>query len=215
MPPGPAYLARPRKKLRFQNNCEFLIISSVVTHVHAVCVDKGKRYTFKGNRAVGLQTRYSSSHPYDDPVPPAPVMFPPPPKAPQSPSRPPAAGAACFAKNATVLPTVLSDMAPSIGAAAAAAAVVDKGAVTAEAAVTVEAVCPAAPDVAARVLSVGDDARNVLAGFAVLSPLFGFDDVLTLDSETLAPPATAAAPASPRVIALMILMCRFVHGRFS
>lgn len=186
---------------------------------------RGYRHESKRKRAFKLHTRHSLSHPYDAPVPPPPVIFPPPPKAPLSPSRPPAAGAASFAKKATVLPTVLSDMVASIGAAAAAAAaatpaaaavVVATGAATPEASVAVEAVYPEPPDAAARVPPVGDDTRSVLAGSGdLLSPPFGFDDVLALDSDALVPPATAAALASPRVIALMILMCRFAPGRLS
>lgn len=136
-----------------------------------------------------------SSHPYEDPVPPAPVIFPPPPKAPPSPSRPPAAGAASLAKKATVFPTVLIETAPSIGAATAGAWLPGDSAAAAVAAVVVA--------------SAGDGTRILFSGFNLVPPPLGFD-VLALGST-----AGPAPPASPTVMALMILMCRFVHGRFS
>lgn len=152
------------------------------------------------------------SYPYADPVPLTPVVFPPPPKTPPSPSRPAADGEARLAKKATVFPTVLSETAPSIGAAATAAptpaAAADTG------------------DVGGAAVAVAcDNAGDGLIVFTCLPPLLDFgvqgqgpEPLVPLVPPPPPPPPTllpAAALASPTVIALTILTFRFVHGRFS
>lgn len=114
---------------------------------------------------------------------------------------------ASLAKKATVFPTVLSDMAPSTGVATAAAA----GGTNAEPGRAVGAGLPGdgAAAAVAVIPSAGDGTRGLFARFTLLAPLFGFN-VLVLGSAAVPTPL-----ASPSVMALMILMCRFVHGRFS
>lgn len=164
-------------------------------------------HSMEGNAAAKLRG-HRSSHPYAES---AAAVFPPPPKAPSSPSRPLAAGAASLAKKATVFPTVLGDTAPSIGAVATAVVGVTdvEPACAVEAGFSGEAAATTAVVDAAVVPSAGDSTRILCAGYALGPTPFGFA-VLALGSAVVPAPL-----ASPTVMALIILMCRFVHGRFS
>lgn len=172
---------------------------------------------------------FSSAHPDEaPPTPPESLPLAPntPPSETPSPRSPPGAGSASLARNATVLPTVFREIAPSTIADTAADACAATAAPLFEAAVNTEAVCAVVEPTAASDDSLGDAGgdgidEGVVRACCGLPPTLPDKPLFFLSFCVPTPTALALLPllppasATPWLIALTILMCLFVHGRIS